>query len=34
MIAVLASPRFLFREETAEAGSTGPFPFIAQYDLA
>jgi hypothetical protein len=34
MAAVLTSPRFLFREETAEAGSAGRYPPVAEYDLA
>ncbi|WP_158633615.1 DUF1592 domain-containing protein [Tautonia sociabilis] len=34
MVAVLASPRFLFREEGIEPGSTGPFPLIDEYALA
>ncbi len=34
MAAVLTSPRFLFREEAAEAGSTGRYPLIDEYDLA
>ena len=34
MAAVLTSPRFLFREEAAEAGSTGRYPLVAEYDLA
>lgn len=34
MIATLASPRFLFREEAAEPGSTDPYPLIDEYSLA
>ncbi len=34
MAAVLTSPRFLFREETAEPGSTGRYPLVAEHDLA
>jgi hypothetical protein len=34
MTAVLASPRFLFREEQADAGSPGAHPSIDQYSLA
>jgi len=34
MTAVLASPRFLFREEEAERGSPDRYPFIDQYALA
>jgi hypothetical protein len=35
MVAVLASPRFLFREETAEpASGNGAYPFVDQYSLA
>jgi hypothetical protein len=34
MVAVLASPRFLFREEAAEPGDDGPFPRIDEYALA
>ena len=34
MVAVLASPRFLFREEGTEAGSPGPYPQIDEYALA
>jgi hypothetical protein len=35
MVAVLASPQFLFREETAEpAGGKEPYPFVDQYSLA
>jgi mono/diheme cytochrome c family protein len=34
MAAVLSSPRFLFREETIEAGATGRYPLVAEYDLA
>jgi mono/diheme cytochrome c family protein len=34
MAAVLTSPRFLFREEAAEPGSTGRYPLVAEYDLA
>ena len=35
MVAVLASPRFLFREEQTEPGSTKePYPFIDEYSLA
>ena len=34
MAAVLTSPRFLFREETVEAGATGRFPLVAEIDLA
>ena len=34
MAAVLTSPRFLFREEAAEAGSTGRYPLVDEYDLA
>jgi len=35
MVAVLASPRFLFREEQTEPGSVKePYPFIDEYSLA
>ena len=34
MTAVLASPAFLFREERAVSGSSGPFPLIDEYALA
>ncbi|MDR3618332.1 MAG: DUF1592 domain-containing protein [Paludisphaera borealis] len=34
MAAVLTSPRFLFREETVEAGSTDRYPLIDEYALA
>ena len=34
MAAVLTSPRFLFREEAAEAGSTGRYPLVDEYALA
>ncbi|QDV36158.1 DUF1592 domain-containing protein [Tautonia plasticadhaerens] len=34
MVAVLASPRFLFREEGVEPGSLGPYPRIDEYALA
>jgi hypothetical protein len=35
MVAVLASPQFLFREETAEpASGKEPYPFVDQYSLA
>ncbi len=34
MIAILASPQFLFREEEFEEGSAGPFPLIDEYALA
>lgn len=34
MVAVLASPRFLFREEVAQAGSKEEFPLIDEYSLA
>jgi hypothetical protein len=35
MVAVLASPRFLFREENAEpAGGKDAYPFVDQYSLA
>jgi hypothetical protein len=34
MAAVLSSPRFLFREETVEAGATGRYPLVAESDLA
>jgi hypothetical protein len=34
MTAVLASPRFLFREEAAEPGSKGRYPLIDEYALA
>ena len=34
MTAVLASPRFLFREEAAVAGSAEPFPLIDEFALA
>jgi hypothetical protein len=34
MTAVLTSPRFLFREEEAEPGSSGRYPLIDEYSLA
>lgn len=34
MVAVLASPRFLFREEGLEPDSPGPYPLIDEYALA
>jgi hypothetical protein len=34
MVAVLASPRFLFREEGIEPGDPGPHPLIDEYALA
>jgi Protein of unknown function (DUF1592)/Protein of unknown function (DUF1588)/Protein of unknown function (DUF1587)/Protein of unknown function (DUF1585)/Protein of unknown function (DUF1595)/Planctomycete cytochrome C len=34
MAAVLTSPRFLFREEEAEPGSSARYPFINEYSLA
>jgi hypothetical protein len=34
MVAMLASPRFLFREEATEPGDAGPFPRIDEYALA
>lgn len=34
MIATLASPRFLFREEAVEPGSSDPYPLIDEYALA
>ena len=34
MAAVLASPRFLFREEDAEPGSTDRYPLVDEYALA
>ncbi|MEW6156907.1 MAG: DUF1592 domain-containing protein [Verrucomicrobiota bacterium] len=34
MVAVLASPRFLFREEAVETGAGGKFPFVDEYALA
>src|SRR5262249_28677676 len=35
MVAVLASPRFLFREETAEPGRDGKnYPYVDEYALA
>ena len=34
MAAVLASPRFLFREEAIEPGSTDRYPLIDEYALA
>ena len=34
MAAVLTSPRFLFREEAAEPGSTGRYPLVDEYGLA
>ncbi len=34
MAAVLASPRFLFREEESEEGSSDPYPLIDEYALA
>jgi cytochrome c5 len=34
MVAVLSSPRFLFREESAVPGSTDKFPFLDEYSLA
>jgi mono/diheme cytochrome c family protein len=34
MTAVIASPRFLFREEDAAPGATGPHPLIDEYALA
>lgn len=34
MVAVLASPRFLFREEGMETGSQGPYPLVDEYALA
>lgn len=34
MVAVLASPRFLFREEFADASSTNRFPYVDEYSLA
>ena len=34
MAAVLTSPRFLFREEAAEPGSTGRYPLVDEYALA
>ena len=34
MTAVLTSPRFLFREEDAESGSTGQYPLVDEYALA
>lgn len=34
MTAVLASPRFLFREEQADPASSGAHPYIDQYSLA
>ncbi|MFO0808372.1 MAG: DUF1592 domain-containing protein [Gemmataceae bacterium] len=34
MVVVLASPRFLFREEVPVANSTDPFPLLDEYSLA
>lgn len=34
MSAVLTSPRFLFREESVEPTSTGPYPLVDEYALA
>jgi hypothetical protein len=34
MVAVLASPRFLFREEGVEAAAVGTYPFVDEYALA
>ncbi len=34
MTAILASPRFLFREEIWDADATDPFPLIDEYSLA
>ena len=34
MAAVLTSPRFLFREEDAEPGSSSRYPFVDEYALA
>jgi hypothetical protein len=34
MTAALTSPRFLFREESAEPGAAGPYPPIDEYALA
>ena len=34
MAAVLTSPRFLFREEGVEPGSTGRYPLVDEYALA
>src|SRR3954468_9167399 len=34
MVAVLASPRFLFREEGTIGGSGNPYPLMDEYSLA
>ena len=34
MVAILTSPRFLFREEEPEPGSAGPYPLVDEYSLA
>ena len=34
MTVILASPRFLFREEASSPGDSGPHPFLDEYSLA